>query len=255
MRPRVLALTGGHSYDKPAFEALLKSLPCDVTWVEQPDAKEYFAPNALAEFDVNLHYDMPGGRLIPEDPPAEFVSSMDTLIRNGHGFVVLHHSLAAWPGWSPWSELIGGKYLYSPGVVRGQPWPDSGFRHDVSQHLSPIGTHPILDGLENGFDILDETYLCPVFVDDVIPLMKTDARISREVHTSTMAAVRSGNVNEPLAPSWQHPPGSQLASWCRVNGKSRWVYVQPGDTGRTLRDSNYQRLIANAIRWASKQQG
>jgi type 1 glutamine amidotransferase len=251
MRPRVLAITGGHSYDKAAFEDLLDSLPADVTWVEHPDAMAYFSPQAIAKFDVNLHYDMPGGRLTPEDPPAGFASSLDTLVKNGHGFVVMHHALASWPGWSTWSELVGGQYLYAPGVVRGESWPDSGFRHNVRQHLSPVGTHPILAGLETGFDITDETYLCPMFTDEVTPLMETDAPITDDVHVSTMAAVRSGNVNQTHDPTWKHPKGPALAAWCREHGRSRWVYVQPGDTAQTLRDPNYQRLITNSLLWAS----
>lgn len=246
---RVLALTGGHSYDKTAFKNLLDNLPFDITWWEPTDLSEWFAVDRLADFDVNLHYDMPGGRLIPEDPSPRLISGIRDLVSAGHGFVVMHHALASWPSWPEWSELVGGKYLYAPGIVRGQPWPDSGFRHDVKQHLSPIGSHPVLAGLEAGFDVCDETYLCPMFVDDVTPLLRTNALITDEVHTSTSAALISGDINEPIDPTWHHPPGSPLAAWCLERGSSRWVYVQPGDTGQTLRDPQYQRLISNAVNW------
>jgi len=251
---RVLALTGGHSYDRAAFETLLDSLPFDITWVEQPDALEWFAADRLIDFDVNLHYDMPGGRLIPVDPSPTWVSGMRDLVNAGRGFVVMHHALASWPSWPQWSEHVGGKYLYAPGAVRGHLWPDSGFRHNVEQHLSPVGSHPVLAGLEAGFDLSDETYLCPTFADEVTPLLRTNAVMTDKVHVSTAAALRSGNVNEPLDPTWQHPPGSPLAAWCREHGSSRWVYVQPGDTGQTLRNTQYQRLIANAVHWASRRQ-
>src|SRR5947208_929332 len=127
---RVLAVTGGHSFDREAFAEFLDSLPGDIRWIEQPEAVD----------------------------------------------------------------------LISAG----------------------------------GLDLVDETYLCPVFEQDVTPLLLTDAPIDDTVHYSTVegAAGRLGSRGD----GWHHPPGSSLAAWTKPAGRGRLVYIQPGDTGRTLGD-------------------
>ncbi len=248
---KILAITGGHSFDRAAFSALLDALPCEVTWVEQPEALQWFEDGRAAGYAVSLHYDMPGVRPVPEQPSRAYARELEALVDQGHGFVVLHHALASWPAWPRWAELVGGQYLYRPGVVRGVPWPDSGFRHDVQQQLTPTGPHPVLLGLDGGLDLVDETYLCPVFQEQVQPLLRSDARTDDAVHSSTAAAV-AGAAGQQHAARWAHPPGCGLAAWTRTVGTSRLVYVQPGDTAATLGDARYQRLVANAVEWAGQ---
>jgi hypothetical protein len=246
---KVLALTGGHSFDREAFRLFLDSLPCDVTWVEHPEAQELIGSSAGDEFDVTLHYDMPGARPEPVRPPPGFAEGIRARTEAGRGFVILHHAIASWPAWSVWAELVGGRYLYRRGEVRQQSWPDSGFRHAVRQHLTAVDhEHPVLAGLADGLDLVDETYLCPVFDDEVTPLLRTDARIDDTVHTSTVEATDGG---DPDGPRWRHPPGSSLAAWTKTMGHSRVVYIQPGDTGATLGDPAYRRLVANALAWVT----
>lgn len=250
---KVLAVTGGHSFDREAFGCLLDSLPFDITWVEHPDALEWLDPDRLDGYAASLHYDMPGGRLEPTPVPEVVAEGITGLVGRGHGFVALHHALASWPGWPTWSELLGGQFLYAPGIVRDRSWPDSGYRHDVVQHLTPLQDHPILEGLAGGLDITDETYLCPVFEDDVTPLLRTDAPIVDSVHSSTLHAMLSGDHADTRDLGWSHPEGSTLAAWCREVGRARVVYVQPGDSAATLGSPGYRRLVANALRWAGRQ--
>ena len=250
--PKVLVLTGGHSFDRRAFGELLDSLPADVTWVEQPDAQKWLTPERLQGYAASLHYDMPG--VFPEatPPPPEMVEGVAELTRTGHGFVVLHHAIAAWPTWDGWAELVGGRYHYRPGTLRGRRWPDSGYRFEVSQHLSPaLAGHPVLDGLDDGLDVVDETYLCPVFEEDVVPLLRTDAPIDDSVHWSTVEA-KAGR-RESRANGWSHPPGSTLAAWARREQASRVVYIQPGDGAATFANTGYRRLVGNALRWVARQ--
>lgn len=245
---KVLALTGGHSFDRPAFGRFLDALPCEVVWVEQPDAIKFVAENAEDDYDVFLHYDMPGVRP-PTLPPDGFADSIRRRLATGRGFVVLHHAIASWPRWPEWAELVGGQYLYAPGDVRGAPWPDSGYRLDVAEHLSCADPdHPVLAGLADGLDLVDETYLCPVFEDDVTPLLRTDAQIDDSVHFSTVEGAAGRMFSRA---GWQHPPGSSLAAWTRTVGRSRVVYIQPGDAARTLDDPAYRLLVGNALHWAS----
>jgi hypothetical protein len=214
--------------------------------VEHPDSVTFIADGGLADYDVTLHYDMPGVRP-PTAVPDEFAAAVMERTEAGRGFVVLHHAIASWPLWAGWAELVGGRYFYASGPLRGQQWPDSGYRIDVAEHLTPVDpAHPVLAGLENGLDLVDETYLCPVFEDEVTPLLRTDAPIDDTVHFSTVEGA-AGRLSS--RDGWHHPPGSSLAAWTRTVGASRVVYIQPGDTAATLRDPGYQRLVANALTW------
>lgn len=240
---RIAAFTGGHSFDRDAFSQLLDSLPGDVTWFEQPAAAE------LSRFDVSLHYDMPGTLPTPSDPPQSLLDAVAAAPETGHGYVVLHHAIASWANWDDWAEFVGGRYLYRPGVVRGIGCSDSGYRHAVPQMISVVEpSHPIVAGLPASFDLVDETYLCEVFEDDVTPLLRTDADMTDAVHFSTALAM-AGRRDE--REGWNHRPGSSLVGWTKTNGRSRLAYLQPGDKASTLSDPVYRRLVAGALEWAT----
>ena len=96
------------------------------------------------------------------------------LLEAGQGIVFLHHALAGWPGWPAWAEVLGGRYHYAPAELRGQCWPDSGFRY--AEYIARVvdADHPVCVGVED-FALADELYCCPVFEADVVPLMRADA--------------------------------------------------------------------------------
>lgn len=245
---RILAITGGHSFDRAAFADLLDALPGEVTWREHPDAA--IGPDDLADHDVSLHYDMPGTLPEPYDPPESLRDCLRAARETGHGYVVLHHAIASWATWDEWSEFVGGRYLYQPGTVPGGPRPDSGYRHAVEQRITiEDSTHPVTADLPAHLDLVDETYLCEVFEDSVTPLLRTNAPMTDDVHFSTALAM-SGRRDE--REGWQHAEGSSLVGWCRTNGASRLVYLQPGDTAATLAHPDYRSLIANSLRWAAR---
>lgn len=245
---RILAITGGHSFDRTAFADFAESLPGEVTWLEHPDAE--IGPDQLADFDASLHYDMPGTLPEPYEPPDALRTCLRDAPRTGHGYVVLHHAIASWATWDEWAEFVGGRYLYRPGTVRGAERPDSGYRHAVAQRISVVdGEHPVVAGLPTQLDLVDETYLCEVFEDSVTPLLRTDAQMTEDVHFSTALAM-SGRRDERAG--WHHEPGSSLVGWSRTNGRSRLVYLQPGDTAATLGDPHYRTLVANALTWVAR---
>ncbi|MGB3771915.1 MAG: ThuA domain-containing protein [Rhodococcus sp. (in: high G+C Gram-positive bacteria)] len=244
---RTAAFTGGHSFDRAAFTDFLDSLPGDVTWFEHPEAD--LGPDDLARFDVSLHYDMPGTLPAPADPPTAVRAAVAAAPTSGHGYVVLHHAIASWAAWDDWAEFVGGRYLYRAGVVRGVDCKDSGYRHAVPQTISVADpSHPIVRTIPPSFDLVDETYLCEIFEDDVTPLLRTDADMTDAVHWSTELAI-AGRRDE--RDGWTHPPGSQLVGWTKTNGRSRLVYLQPGDKAPTLSHPVYRRLVAEALRWAA----
>lgn len=244
---RIAAFTGGHSFDRDAFSDFLGSMPGDITWYEHPDTGST-APD-LADFDVSLHYDMPGTLPAPSDPPESLKAAVAAAPDTGHGYVVLHHAIASWANWDGWAEFVGGRYLYQPAVVRGATCPDSGYRHAVPQHITVADhSHPVVSAVPESFDLVDETYLCEVFEDDVTPLLRTDADMTDAVHWSTSLAM-AGRRDE--REGWHHRPGSQLVGWTKIAGRSRLAYLQPGDKAPTLRDPVYRELVAGALQWVA----
>lgn len=252
---RALVLTGGHPFDRGSFVAMLEALP-GVVWehVEHPEAIDRLAPGRVGA-DVVLAYDMPGigfrrGQL-PElvPPPDRLVEGMSGLLDAGQPFVFLHHAICSWPTWPGFAEIVGGRFHYVAADLRGTDWPDSGYRHDVRQTLTVVDPeHPLAAGLPLRFELIDETYVCPVFEDDVTPVLMTDAsRADRDHYSATLAVTGRRDSNE----GWQHPAGSRVAAWVRRAGNSPVAYIQPGDGPGAFTNPHYRQLVANAVHWAA----
>ena len=136
---RLLAITGGHRVDMDAFTGMLGDICAERGWVfahaAQPAAQDWLGPEHRGVFDAVLCHDLPGldlrrGHAPQPIPPApEVAGRLAELLTAGQGFVFLHHALAGWPAWPGWAEVLGGRYHYAPAELRGEPWPDSGFRY------------------------------------------------------------------------------------------------------------------------------
>lgn len=252
---RATVLSGGHPFEPGPFAELLASIDgvtcAHVPW---PDATDVFAPGGLDATDVLVLYDMPGlgfrrGELPDLVPPPEVVTKgWERLLSAGVPVVSLHHSIASWPSWPRFADIIGGRFHYVAAELHGTPWPDSGYRHGVSQTLTIAApTHPVCEGLPPSFVLTDETYLCPVFDGSVTPLIVSDApKTDDEFFSATLAVTGHMYSRE----GWHHPAGSRLAAWTHTVGRSTVVYIQPGDGPEAYSNPNYRRLLSNAIRWA-----
>lgn len=247
---QILTVTKGHAYDRNAFSEMLESLPgLECTQVEQPAAQRHFADPEPDRWDAYLMYDMPGYRFkanhSPPDllePPEVFRSDFMRLVDRGHGFVFMHHALAAWPTWPEYGSVIGGRFRF----VRDVEHPDSGYRHAVEQRISVIDDHPIVAGIEGGFTITDEVYLADVDTDVIIPLLVTDAELTdRTVWSTWNAVLGKRDTND----GWKHPKGSQVVAWVREHPRSRIVYFQFGDSPTAFANPAFRRLLANALHW------
>lgn len=252
---RLLAITGGHRVDLPAFLGMLSAICSERGWLfahaVQPDAQAWLGPEFRDSFDVALCHDLPGLALRrgsvpqPQGPEPEVARRLLELLAAGSGMVFVHHALAGWPAWPAWAEVLGGRYHYTPGELRGREWPDSGFRYtDYLARVVDAG-HPVCANITD-FPMADELYCCPVFEDDVVPLLRAAAPPGQ--FTETLHEV----LGEPrTGPPWDHPPASDLICWAKSAGRSPIVYLQPGDGPATFANPQYRSLLGNALAWVA----
>lgn len=250
---RVLAVTGGHRVDLDAFRALLAAVCDERGWTfahaVQPDAQRWFTPEHRGAFDAILCHDIPGLTLQRGTPPTavgpseQVARDVAGLLDAGQGMVFLHHALAGWPGWEGWADVLGGRYHYAPGRLRGEAWPDSGYRH-THYTVSPEA-HPVTDGVEP-FELDDELYRCPVFEDDVVPLLRATDAGPGEFRQTFHEVLGTADP-----PAWTHPPASDLVGWAKPAGRSPLVYLQPGDGPGTFAHPAFRRLLGNALAWVA----
>lgn len=213
-------------------------------------------PSQAGRWDAIFAHDIPGLHLrrgvppSPEGPSPAVRSDLIDLLRRGQGVVATHHALAGWPGWEGWAEALGGRFHYAPGRLRGIEWPSSGTRMASYTARVIAKDHPVCAGIAD-FHVSDELYCCPVFEDDVVPLLRTDASMDGRLFTSTFEHVVVGEAEAPDCRD--HPPASDLIAWATVAERSPVVYIQPGDSAATFASDGYRHLIANALEWVASE--
>jgi hypothetical protein len=251
----VLVAAKGHPYQRDAFMATFDGMEdAACTLVEQPAAAQLMNPEGMAPYDALVLYDMPGiDFAAPSGPrfvaPDEaFQRGFLRLLDEGKGIVALHHAIAGWPAWDVYADLLGGRFLYKPGVLRGAGRQDSGYRHDVTHEIDVVGDHPVVEGLPKTFTLTDELYLSEVFEDDVTPLLRSRHAFVRDNFYSAAHAVAGRMYSND---GWAHEDGPNLVGWVKRARRSPLVYLQPGDGPATYQDTHYRRLVANAIRWVA----
>ena len=91
--------------------------------------------------------------------------------------IFLHHASASWAhSWPEFTEVMGIACDWGqPLRVRGVDHPKSGYFQNTKQRITVVDkAHPITQGLGDGFEIVDESYNCPILEDSVHPLLRTD---------------------------------------------------------------------------------
>jgi len=255
---RLLAVTGGHRFDLVAFSAMLDAVCDQIDWVwahaTQPAAQQWLRGEHAGTFDAILLHDLPGLDLArgreprPHGPSEATRRGVVELLEEGQGIVATHHALAGWPTWDGWATVLGGRFLYAPGLLRSRAEPSSGYRMDSYMVEVIAPDHPVCAGVET-FDVDDELYLCPVFEDEVVPLLATGADIAPETMISTYDEVTRGEQVPAASNAW----GSQLLGWAKAAGASPLVYLLPGHGPTTMKRPHYRRLLANACEWVASQ--
>lgn len=246
----LLVLSGGHAYESEPFAELLGALgEWDITHLMHPEAEEAVGAGAAKDADALLFYDMGGytfaDNWVTSRPPSEaFRRAIVDRFKSGRGAVAMHHALAGWADWPEWHEMLGGRFLYTPGEVRGKPRLDSGYRHDVEYSAKVVADHAVTTGLPEQFPVCDELYLGEIFEEDVEPLVRSDYAFTRDNFYSAALGI-SGTLysNE----GWDHPPGSNLVAWHKQVANAPLVYLQFGDAPQTYENPHVRQMLANAL--------
>lgn len=264
-RVSVLIVSKGHDFAHDAFLAMFAAMDgVDATLVQQPAAQLALAPEHAGAWDAVLFYDMSGipGIGLRHDgandtgvPPPRYRAAIEGLLARGTGLVLLNHATVSWPEWPLWRRIHGSSFLLRKTRVDGVDVPGSGYRGghgplpSAKIRLVPQGSHPVLEGLEGGFEICDELYLKTAdFESRVLPLLRGE-----------YAFVAENFTPPPLAPTaereaWSHPPGSDLIVWANAAGASPVVVSDVGDAPPAYENPGFRRLLRNALRWVASQE-
>lgn len=257
VRPRVLVVGNGHSYDRTALMAMFESLEgMECFLVEHPLAERVLNPALLADVDALVFYDMPGGDPwsgpgYQVDPSPAMQQGFAALLEVGMPIVALHHAIAAWTTWPGWAEALGGALYHFPGTLRGRAVMDGGTQADLDITIAATDPdHPLFRGLPHRFTLRDEAYLMDIFAEDVQVVARTDLDLScRNLYSMTLAMTGERRSNR----GWQRPEGDSAVVWTKQAGNSALAYIQPGHYGETFADPNYRGLVRNALDWTMAQ--
>lgn len=257
MTRSLLVLSGGHAYEREPFAELLASVgDWDIMHLIHPKAEDAVAGGAARDADAVLFYDM-GGYTFADNwvtsrpPSAAFRRAIIDRFESGRGAVAMHHALAGWADWPEWHEMLGGRFLYTPGKVRGEARLDSGYRHDAQYTAQVLADHPVTAGLPGQFPVCDELYLAEIFEAEVEPLIRSDYAFTRDNFYSAALGI-SGTLysNE----GWNHPPASNLVAWHKRVGNAPLVYLQFGDAPPTYANPHVRQVLANALNFIAGEQ-
>jgi type 1 glutamine amidotransferase len=191
----------------------------------------------------------PAGRDVNFRQPSDALKrGIKAMLQQGKGMVLFHHAIASWVHtWPEYVEMMGGACDWDyPQTIRGVTYPYSGFRGGVQQHVTVLDkSHPVTQGLGDGFDITDETYLCPIFPETFHPLLRTDFN---PVAANFPAQVQASGGN------YAHPPGQPYSAWVKAVENSPLVYIQHGHDQAAWSNENFQKLMLNAIKWTASRE-
>ena len=258
----VLVVSKGHDYNHDAFLAMFTDMEgVTETLVQQPAAQVLLRPENIADYDAVLFYDMsgiPGIGLLHDGandtgiPSDSYRASIEALVENGTGLVLLNHATVSWPLWPLWRQISGSSFMLQSGELDGVTVPGSGYRGghgpypNPTLRLVPQCEHPVLAGLEDGFEITDEIYLKTAgFESRVEPLLRGELDFTGENFTPPPLAPPDEQAN------WQHPPGSDLVVWANRAGASPIVASDVGDSPAAFANPGFRTLLGNALRWVS----
>ena len=211
--PRILLVTGGHSFDTTAFYEFFFSVEgIEIDTISQPRANEFLTTDEGKKYDVYVFYDM--WDRINESQKQAYRELTD----KGKGFLFLHHSLVSYQDWPEFKNIIGGQY-HEPREGK-DPALFSNYKHDIELEVKVIDpSHPVTKSMDS-FTILDEGYGNLDLNSNIHPLLST-----RHHHC--------------------HP----IVGWTNEYSNSKIVYLIFGHDKNAYQDEDFRQLIKNSVDW------
>jgi type 1 glutamine amidotransferase len=207
---RGLLITGGHDHDA-RFYSLFQGIE-EIDGLPIDTATNAFKKDVRDRYDVIVMYDF------TRDLDETGKRNLRLFVESGKGVVVLHHALLNFQTWPWWSEeVVGGRYR----LQREEGWPSSRVKNGQDFFVSPVGSHPVLDGVRP-FHVTDEAYKDLYFSDRIKPLLATD-----------------------------NPASDATLAWVGPCRTSRVVAVQLGHGPAIFGHPAYRALVRNAIVWVA----
>jgi type 1 glutamine amidotransferase len=228
---RVLVLLGGeyHPYEAGArmlIEAAGKEIDLQAEFVridnppaDKPEAEEATIPSnpaILADPDLRAKYDVIFAYHENSwvDLTPEQIAGYLAFVRFGGGLVALHSTCEPITKDPEYVPMIGGRF------VTHEP-----YRKMTVEAVAGAGDLPLLEGVAGKFDTVDEFY----YVDEA-PLVE-----KRVIQTAR--SPEDGKVR-PI-------------TWIKRHGKGRVFCTLLGHSLESCRNSDFQRLVQNALAWAA----
>ncbi len=215
---QVLVVTGGHGYNKKVFPRLFANDNMAVRFgIEGMKGSAVFDDVQDWKYDVIVLYNFK--QKIGEKQKKNFIG----LVKSGNtGLVVLHHAIAAYPGWIEYEKMIGATYVLKEQVRDGVKYARPVWKHDVdiALHIEDP-SHPITAGMRD-FTVHDETYKKWVYHDGNHLLVSTDCALN-----------------------------NKQVCWVRTYGAGRVFFMQLGHGPQVFTDPHFKKLVARGIRWTA----
>ena len=215
---RVALITGGHGFEEAPFLAVFEGMKfIEFKHFVLDKDKGFLDKEDRDGWDVLVLYNM--SPVISEEEQAALLETL----RNGTSLVALHHSIAAYPAWPEWAEIIGAKYFLEAQTWQGEEWGKSEYTHGIEMlvHVEDPN-HPITQGLAD-FVIHDEVY--------------RKWKLYPGCH---------------LLLSCDHPESDKAVCWTRDYKGAKVCFLQLGHGSEAYANPNFGILIERAIQWSAK---
>lgn len=145
-------------------------------------------------------------------------------VESGGGLLVVHSGTVPSKTTEKLSRLIGCRFTFHPNAC--------------PVTVAPIMKHPVTDGA-GAFCETDEHYRLEILADDMIPIMASYSAPQGEVS------------------KYEEDPYHNTAAWLgaaglvRTHGKGRVCVLTPGHLLPVWLNSEYQKVLENALRWCA----
>jgi hypothetical protein len=210
---RLAVVTGGHSFDVPAFHHLFQRMDGISAYVQSMDDFASSPKSVRQGYDAIVFYTM-----LQEGPADKALSwyagtpltALSELGEVEQGIVALHHALLAYPHWPLWDELVGIS--------------DRDFDYSLDETVhSRIADpdHPITAGL-GPWEMVDEVYL-----------------------------MEDASEGSQVLITYDHPRSMTTIAWVRRHRNARVFCYQAGHGSRAYSHRNFQEVLRRGILWSA----